>query len=118
MREYKTVKIYGEEIPIRCNIRVLGEIQDIYGPIKEFEKAITGGEEEEDENGKKYWACRNERSMKAVAKVLPLMVNEGLHLTGGKPLKDDEIIEGLETNVYTVAKLMYQEYADCFKQKK
>lgn len=118
MREFRKVTINGCEYPIRCNIRVLGEIQELYGALKQFELDIKGGEERVSEDGKKYLVRNRDASMDAVSMVLPLMVNEGCLLTGKEMLDSNEIIDGLETNANAVAALMEAEFMECFRRKK
>lgn len=120
MRNFKKVIINGEKYPIRCDIRVLSEIQEVYGRIKQFEYDIRGIVIVDNEEGKKVSKRMNEPSMKAIVKVLPLMVNEGILLSGSEQsfVNEDEVVAGLETNPYLVAKWMEEEFVECFAQKK
>ena len=120
MRNFKKVIINGEKYPIRCNIRVLGEIQEFYGKIKQFEYDIRGLAVVDGKNGGKITVKANEPSMKAVMKVLPLMINEGIALSGSDRefVNEEDVAAGLETNPYLVAKWMEEEFTECFAQKK
>lgn len=119
MRNFRKVTINGEKYPIRCDIRVLGEIQEFYGPIKKFEYDIRGLELV-NVDGKQVPQKTKEPSMDAVTKVLPLMVNEGILLSGAELpyVNEDEVAAGLETNPYIVAEMMTKEFTECFTQKK
>lgn len=120
MRNFRKVKINGEQYPIRCTVRVLGEIQEFYGKIKQFEFDIRGLGIVEMEDGKKVPKKVNEPSMNAVSKVLPLMINEGILISGSELslVTEEEVAAGLQTNPYIVANMMADELAECFAQKK
>ena len=119
MRSFRKVKINGEQYPIRCTVRVLGEIQEFYGKIKQFEYDIRGLELVE-VDGKKIPKKVNEPSMNAVSKVLPMMINEGILLSESEMtyVTEEEVAAGLQTNPYIVANMMADELAECFAQKK
>lgn len=119
MRDFRRIRINGKRYPIRCNIRVLGELQEVFGGVKQFEIALRGIVEKE-KDGKKVAVREKEPSMKAVAIALPIMVNEGLLLSGEdmERLTEDEIMDGLSVSPYEAARIMEEEYGDCFKQKK
>lgn len=120
MRNYRKVIINGNKYPIRCTVRVLGEIQEFYGKIKQFEYDIRGLDIVEMEDGKKILRKANEPSMNAVSKVLPLMINEGILLSGSELefVTEEEVAAGLQMNPYIVANMMADEFVECFAQKK
>ena len=115
MKEYRRVKIRGEFVPIYCDIRVLGEIQEIFGSIRDVELQLGGLTLDKD---KKTAIRTREPSMAVLAKVLPLMVREGAVLTEGEILSDTEILAGLETNPFEAAALAFAELRDGINPKK
>lgn len=123
MKELKRIRINGKEYPIRCNIRVLGEIQEVCGNLREFEIRIRGLEKQEEEGGAVSFRRGKEPDYGLMVQILPLMVNEGISEARRRgeelePLTTQEILEGLEEPPAQTAQMLFCEYAACFTGKK
>ena len=122
MKELKRIRINGQEYPIRCNIRVLGEIQEVCGSLRDFEIRIRGLEKQE-ENGEVSFQKRKEPDYGLMAQIIPIMVNEGICEARRRgediaAITTQEILEGLEESPAQTAKALFDEYAACFTAKK
>lgn len=124
MKELRRIRINEKDYPMRCNIRVLGEIQEICGSLKEFEIKIKGLEENTEKGvGDGTYKRTKEPDYTTMCKILPLMVNEGINEARrrGEEIKfltTEEILEGLEETPFKAAALINDEYSRCFRTKK
>ena len=107
------------------------EIQEKYGTVREFEKALVGLEEKRDENGDLILNedgmpvyIKKEPSIKAINFALPLMINEGLEIEAEKkkeafePVKEKTLLRKIDQNYFELSKLLHQEFSRCFVTKK
>lgn len=112
------IKIGSYNIPIRCDINVLGSIQDEFGTLLNFEQKLIGLKMKPDGT-----YTNTEPSIKAIAYALPLFVLEGIEQATAQgedysdidwrtPLKDCDF-QYIET-----ALAMYEEFQRCFHRKK
>lgn len=75
-KRMRDIILGGRRLKIAIDLNVLAEIQEQYGSIAEFERKLRGLRPSEEE-GKFYLG---EPSAKAIAFILPLMVNEGFEI--------------------------------------
>lgn len=131
MEQLSRIKIGDEEYPIKCDLAVLQEIQEQYGSINQFERELVGvklkldasGKVETDEEGKPVKESV-EPSIRSIIVALPLMINEGLQIraeelnTPFEPVDPKEIIRACAIPFDTLAGIIHDEFARCFRTKK
>lgn len=121
------IEIDGESYPIRIDNYVLQEIQESYGSIIQFEKDIVGlkdkigedGEYELDENGRRKQIVV-ETSLNALNFIIPIMIEEGLSITGERKENFDakEVLQNMDIPFEVQAEIVRSEFARCFSSKK
>lgn len=102
MYKLNRIEFGGESYPYIIDLNVLEAIQNEYGSIGEFERAIVGVEEVKDENGETVYEADGspkmrivEPSLKAINFVLPEMINEGLAIEAEREGKSWTPVNGL-----------------------
>lgn len=131
MIKLNTVKIDGKNYPIRCDLNILSLIQDEYENINDFELKLLGVKYQLDDEGERKYAADgsplikvSEPDMKALAKALEWMVNEGLDIKAKQeskeftPIEAWELIASLDISPSDLSKILHDEFSRCFKSKK
>ncbi len=131
MGELKKIIIKGKAYPVKIDLNVLEVIQEEYGSIHEFERDLLGIKFKKDEDGQQIYDENGEPeiyftepSVRAIAMVLPLMINEGLaveaHRMGKEPewVEDSKILTECDISYEYLAELIHEEYSTCFVTKK
>lgn len=126
-----TIEIGGKKFPILCDLNVLETIQEEFGTVNEFERALLGLKLVKNEDGTQAYREDGspkmelvEPSIKAIKIALVEMVNEGIAYTAFNEGKSWEMMEDLEllaicTIPYTeLAETLHNEYKRCFETKK
>ena len=127
------VTIGGKKIPIKCDFAVLQIIQEEFGTLKNFEQKLIGIVPVLDKDGNQVYETKNgnetlkfkttEPSLKAIALVLPIMINEGrkqMEEQGEEPTDFDykKAIAEADFSIIDVALEIHNEYRRCFDRKK
>lgn len=124
------VKIGDNELPIRCDINILGTIQEEFGSMITFEQKLIGMNPVMDKNGKPVTKEDGtleykigEPSIHAIAYALPLFILEGI----AQAEEQGEDYSGIDWrpalkdadfNYIEIALALYREFERCFKRKK
>lgn len=124
------VKVGGNELPIRCDINILGIIQEEFGSMINFEQMVIGMKPVLDENGKTKinddgtpMYTMGEPSIKAISFALPLFIIEGIAQaeSQGEDYSDIDwkpALKDADFSFYEIALAIYNEFERCFKRKK
>lgn len=124
------VKIGGNELPIRCDINILGTIQEEFGSMVAFEQKIIGMYPVLDKNGKQITKedgtieyTMGEPSIHAIAYALPLFILEGIAQAElqGEDYSDIDwrpALKDADFNYIEIALALYNEFQRCFHRKK
>lgn len=128
--ELHSIKLSGKEYPIKCDMLVLEKIQEAYGTIGEFEKAIMTWEPELDENGDEMVDGEGRTryhgkfpEARAVNDALVWMVNEGeaimAEAEGRAAVKysKEEIVRKVDITLTELANKLHDEFYRCFRIK-
>lgn len=119
-----TIKLANDlEVPIKCDLYVLQEIQDKYGTILEFEKQLLGISDsiEKNESGEeKVHTTFIEPKPETIIFGLMSMVKEGYAVNRMEmPYTDErELIAMITRDYRTLARAIHEEFRNCFKTKK
>ncbi len=128
--DLKTIKLSGEEYPIKCDLVVLEKIQDEFGSFDDFENGIRTWVPELDEDGEKVKDENGEiktifhlPDMRILNTALYFMVNEGEEIKAEKEnrtpvlMSRDEIARKVELSPTILAIRLFDEYLRCFSIK-
>ena len=111
------IMIAGSEVPVWCDLYVLNEIQEEYGTIGKFERALVGIAE--DEEGK---IIKKEPDLKTVMFALRIMVQEGIKKQKKAGIETDIDVEQILMDAdipYTeLADMLHDVFRRCFRAKK
>ena len=126
---FTKVEIGGERHPIKCNIEVMAALQDKFGSLNAFEKAIIGlrdvydddGKPKRDEEGKQLFIV-GEPSIKAVMEALPLMLRAGYDdaLEQGEASERPDLrkaIKDADFDYIKAANAIHDEFKRCYERK-
>lgn len=108
------------EVPFRCDLYVLNEIQKHFGTIEQFECELVGIKANEAD----AVAEIGEPSVKAILYVLPMMIREGFKAEqeeNGRPMpeyNDVHMILSISRNYRLIADDIHEEMRRCFGIKK
>lgn len=128
--ELSKITVGGNELPIKCDINILGLIQETYHSLTKFEQKLIGLEPILDENGNPTYKddgtlnySIGEPSYSVLAFVLPLFIHEGIMQAKkqGEDYSDVDYREALndaDFNYVDVALAIYNEFERCFRRKK
>lgn len=117
------IEIDDVKYPIKCDNFILGEVQEKYGSIHDFECKIIGVKKEIINGEEKYIGC--EPSVKAINYILPLMINEAVDI-----LKEDnpdckyervdpkKFIRSIKMDLAKLANEIHDEWKRAFVTKK
>lgn len=124
MNKITEINIGGRKEPLFCDLSVLERLQDEFGSLNSFEKALIGLKEETDAEGNVVNTYIVEPSMKAINVALVEMINEGRAIRAYEQGKTWEAVDDIEIlSICTVpfqilAPIIHQEYKRCFETKK
>jgi len=131
MEKLKTLTIDKKKYPYKCDLYVLEELQKEYSDIFEYERKLKGLEYRLDKNGNKVYGpdgnpayVRRHFDIHAINVILPLMINEGIEITGWlqnkevSPVDPKEIIRRCDIPLYELWELVVEEYNRCMFGKK
>ena len=111
------IMIAGSEVPVWCDLYVLNEIQEEYGTIGKFERALVGIAE--DEEGKRW---KKEPDIKTLMFALRIMVQEGIKKQKKAGIETDIDVEQVLMDAdipYTeLAEMLHDVFWRCFRAKK
>lgn len=127
------IELSGKSYPIKCDMVVLEQIQDMFGTIEEFENGIVDWEPVCDENGKEIIEEREEKGkivkyvrtkfkfpkVKNINAAVFFMVNEGAEIEGGKPpfKTVKEAARAIDMPLSQISKCLHKEFRRCFQKK-
>lgn len=111
------------EVPIKCDLYVLQEIQDEYETVVKFEKQLLGIEtvmDKDEEGNDVEKQVLREPKPSAVMFALVSMVREGYAIEGvDMPFKNSrELIASVTRDYRAIAKDIHNEFRNCFQIKK
>lgn len=124
------IKVGGYELPIRCDINILGTIQEEFGSMVAFEQKLIGMNPILDDRGKQVTRedgtiayTMGEPSIHAIAYALPLFIIEGIAQAEeqGEDYSDIDwkpSVKDADFNYIEVALALYNEFQRCFHRKK
>lgn len=122
--EMTYITLSGREFPIRCDIKVLEQIQEKYKDLAAFEDLIYAFTPALDKNGKPEKDKEGNivghlgiPDVKAVNDALYFMVSEGLEVAGEDTVTRDELLSYVDASPIDVGKALQPEYDKCFKRK-
>lgn len=131
--EMKCIELSGISYPIKCDMVVLEQIQDMFGSIDDFEKGILDWEFEYDENGKKIVEKRGENGetveyfktkfkfpkAKNINAALFFMANEGSEIARKKPpfKSIKEAARVIDMPLSQISRRLHEEFMRCFREK-
>lgn len=120
-----TIELSGETFPIKCDMLVLEQLQEIYGDLGKFEDRLLNLVTEKDEDGndiidkngnKQYKSAMPDP--KAVNDGLCLMVEEGMEIEGKDPIERKMLLRKNDKTLFELAEIVHKEFMECFKSKK
>lgn len=127
------IELSGTSYPIKCDMVVLEQIQDMFGSIDEFEEGILDWEFKYDENGEKIVEKREENGkvveyvkvkskfpkIKKINAALFYMVNEGSEIEGKEPpfKSIKEAARVIDMPLSEISKCLHKEFKRCFQRK-
>lgn len=127
------ITLSGITYPIKCDMVVLEQLQEMFGSIEEFEDGILDWEYEYDENGEKIireiekdgekteYAKTKFRfpQAKNVNAAVFFMVNEGMEIAGNEPpfKTTKEAARVIDMPLLEISKLIRDEFMRCFRRK-
>lgn len=126
---FTKIEIAGGERPIKCNIEVLAALQDRFGTLNNFEKAILGVEEilekdgkpKKDDEGNILYSV-GEPSLRAIIISLPLFLKAGYDdaIEQGEAKEQPDLkksIKDMDFDYIKAAKLIHDEFQRCYERK-
>ncbi|MCR4657327.1 MAG: hypothetical protein K5770_14055 [Lachnospiraceae bacterium] len=126
---FTKIEIGGGNHPIKCNIEVMAALQDKFGSLNAFEKAIIGlqdvydddGKPKRDEEGKQLFIA-GEPSIKAILEALPIMLKAGYDdaIEQGEASERPDLrraIKEADFNYIKVANAIHDEFKRCYERK-
>lgn len=109
------IELSGKSYPMKMDMKVMQEIQEIYGSIKTFELLLMGWDE--DEEGKLYQ--KSEPSLTVSLWILPILIREGYEINGEKcELSNAEFIREVDINMMELANKIHEELKRAMLTKK
>lgn len=120
-----TIELSGETFPIKCDMVVLEQLQEIYGDLGKFEDRLLNLVTEKDDDGndiidkngnKKYVSAMPDA--KAVNDGLYLMVEEGMEIEGKDPVERKILLRKNDKSLFELTDIIHKEFMECFKSKK
>ena len=124
------VKVGEYDLPIRCDINILGIIQEEFGSMMTFEQKLIGINPVKDKDGKPVIKedgtmdyTMGEPNIHAIAFALPLFIIEGIAQAEEQGEDYSEVdwkpaLKDADFNYIEIALSMYREFERCFKRKK
>lgn len=126
---FTKIEIGGEYHPIKCNIEVMAALQDRFGSLNAFEKAIIGlrdvydddGKLKKDEDGNQLFMT-GEPSIKAVIEALPIMLKAGYDdaIEQGEASERPDLrkaIKEADFDYIKTANSIHDEFKRCYERK-
>lgn len=131
MEKLKNIKIGGVNYPLKCDLNVLQNLQEVFGSVSEFERDLLGVRFLKNDDGTQVYTPEGdpaitlvEPSIKAIKYALLFMINEGLeyyaHEKGKEyePIEDMDIITKCDIDFNVLKNVLHDEYKKCFVTKK
>lgn len=122
--ELTYITLSGRDFPIRCDMKVLEEIQDKYSDLVKFENLIYPHTPALDKDGKQKKNKEGDLlynigmpNIKAVNDALYFMVSEGLQVSGDEPVERNELLVYVDVSPQTIGEILAEEYDKCFVRK-
>lgn len=131
--EMNTIEVSGVKYPIKCDMAVLEQLQEIFGSIEKTEEGLLDWEPKLDENGekivKKVEENGEEKEMietrfkwpriKNINTAFYYMANEGAEIAGEKPpfKSVKEAARAIDKTPIEMARILHQEFIKCFERK-
>lgn len=120
-----TITLSGVELPIRCDLYVLEQIQEKYTDLSAYEYKLIGFTPERDEFGDVVLNDNGNTvgkfgvpDIKVVADTLHMMVNEGLEYEGaGETFSVIELKRMVDLSITELSSILHEEYMSCFRRK-
>lgn len=123
-KEMNHIELSGESYPIKCDMIVLEQLQDIFGSIEAFEEKILGYYVKKDEDGEKVLDASGEPVLvskipdpMAVGTALELFVAEGLEIEGEPPVERKALLRNVDKRYTDLAMELHAEFMRCFERK-
>lgn len=119
------IELSGISYPIKCDVVVLEQLQDMFGSIEEFEEGLLDWEYEYDENNEKIEKIIGEKENKKkvfvtkykfpkakhISAAVFFMVNEGMEISGKEApfttIKD--AARAIDAPVFRVSEILHSE---------
>lgn len=123
MRALRTIEMSGDNIPVRCNLGILEQLQNEFGSVQEFIGKIAPL----DDNGNLNFEQAGADwlpDMHALVYSLPLLVNEGIevynenHKIQLTKMTPKEIFRRCDQPVFTVSAAIYSEVLESMRAPK
>lgn len=112
------IEIKGKKVPLWCDIFVLNEIQEKYGPVNVFERKLIGIKEEKEK------IIKTEPDIEAIILALELMITEGYkkeEMIMGAAVERksvEELLMELTIPYEDLSKILHKSFKRCFLSKK
>lgn len=129
--ELKRILIGDKTYPIKIDLNVLAELQELYGTVGEFERKLLGYDYAKAEDGTQKYSktgeplvIKSEPSIRAIVDVLPLMIQEGMAIEAAEkgtvyePITKERIIAECNIDYTLLSEMIHEEFARCFVTKK
>lgn len=123
-KEMNYIELSGESYPIKCDMIVLEQLQDIFGSIEVFEEKILGYYVKKDENGEKVLDASGESVLvskipdpMAVGTALELFTAEGLEIEEKPPVERKTLLRKVDKRYTDLAMELHAEFMRCFERK-
>ena len=118
------INLSGEEMPIRCDLLVLEEIQDRFGELSDFENKLIGftpaldeeGNVKKDKEGRTL-GISGTPDIKALNFALLLMGKEGTEITGKDIKEDKKLLQMADMTPKELSEELHKEFLRCFERK-
>lgn len=120
-----TIELSGETFPIKCDMVVLEQLQEIYGDLGKFENRLLNLVTEKDDDGNDVVDKKGNKQYrsgmpdpKAVNDGLYLMVEEGLEIDGKDSIERKTLLRKNDKSLFELTDIIHKEFMECFKSKK
>ena len=127
----KRIWIGDKTYPMKMDLNVLAELQEIYGTIGTFERKLFGYDFLKNKDGTQRYndagepmIIKREPCIRAIADALPLIINEGLAIEAAEqgkryePVPKEKIMEECDIDYTVLSEMIHAEFARCFVTKK
>lgn len=118
------INLSGEELPIRCDLLVLEQIQDNFGELSDFENKLIGFTPTVDEQGNvkkdkegRTLGISGTPDIKTLNFALLSMAKEGAEITGKEVKEDKKLLQMVDMTPKELSEELHKEFMRCFERK-